>query len=66
MKPDDPAGEAAPLEPEAKQRIVAMRLRQDAWKQVKIAAVERGTTAHDLMVEALNDWFTKHGKPPIA
>jgi hypothetical protein len=43
-----------------------MRLRQDAWKQVKIAAVERDTTAHDLIIEALNDWFTKHGKPPIA
>ena len=65
MKPGDPAGDAAAPEPEAK-RIVVMRLRQDAWKQVKIAAVERGTTAHDLMVEALNDWFTKHGKPPIA
>ena len=66
MKPDDPAGEASAPEPETKQRIMAMRLSQDAWKQVKIAAVERGTTAHDLMTEALNDWFTKHGKPPIA
>jgi hypothetical protein len=56
----------SPPEPEAKERTVAMRVRQDAWKQVKIAAVERGTTAHDLMTEALNDWFTKHGKPPIA
>jgi hypothetical protein len=52
--------------PEAKQRTIAMRLRQDAWKQVKIAAVERDTTACYLMIEALNDWFTKHGKPPIA
>jgi hypothetical protein len=43
-----------------------MELRQDAWTQVKIAAVEGGTTAHHLMIEALNDWFTKHGKPPIA
>jgi Antitoxin-like ribbon-helix-helix len=50
----------------AKQRIIAMRLRQDAWKQVKIATVERGTTARYLMIEALNDWFAKHGKPPIA
>ena len=48
MKPGDPAGDAAAPEPEAK-RIVVMRLRQDAWKQVKIAAVERGTTAHGLM-----------------
>jgi hypothetical protein len=55
-----------PPEPVAKQRTIAMRLRHDAWKQVKIAAVERGTTARYLMIEALNDWFTKHGKPPIA
>jgi hypothetical protein len=66
MKPVDPAGGASAPELEAKERIISMRLRHDAWKQVKIAAVERGTTAHDLMVEALNDWFTKHGKPPIA
>jgi predicted DNA binding CopG/RHH family protein len=64
--PDDPAGEAAAPNLEEKQRSITMRLRQDAWKQIKIAAVERGTTAHDLMIEALNDWFTKHGKPPIA
>ena len=54
------------FEPEAKQQTITMRLRQDAWKQIKIAAVERGTTARGLMIEALNDWFTKHGKPPIA
>jgi Domain of unknown function DUF29 len=61
---DDPADDAAAPEPEAKQRIMVMRLRQDAWKQVNIAALARGTTAHGLMIEALNDWFTKHGKPP--
>jgi hypothetical protein len=60
------AREAAASEPEEKQRSIRIPLRQDAWKQVKIAAVERGTTAHDLMIEALNDWFAKHGKPPIA
>jgi hypothetical protein len=65
-KTDDPAGAPVAPEPQEKRRRVTMQLRQDAWKQVKIAAVERGTTAHDLMVEALNDWFTKHGKPPIA
>jgi len=53
-KPDDPAGAPAAPEPEAKQRIMAMRLRQDARKQIKIAAVERGTTAHDLMIEPLH------------
>jgi hypothetical protein len=65
-KPDDAAQDSAAPHPEEKRRHVTMQLRQDAWKQVKIAAVERGTTAHALMIEALNDWFTKHGKPPIA
>jgi hypothetical protein len=65
-KTDDPAGAPAAPEPQEKRRRVTMELPQDAWKQVKIAAVERGTTAHDLVIEALNDWFTKHGKPPIA
>jgi hypothetical protein len=52
MKPDDPAGEAVAPELEPKQQVITMRVRQDAWKQVKIA-VERGTTAHGLMTEAL-------------
>ena len=52
MKPNDPAGEAVAPDLEERERSITMRLRQDAWKQVKIA-VERGTTAHGLMTEAL-------------
>ena len=47
-------------------RGMTLRLRPEAWKQLKLAAMDRGTPAHDLLLEALNDWFTKHGKPPIA
>jgi hypothetical protein len=45
---------------------MTLRLRPDAWTQLKIAAAERGVPSHDLLLEALNDWFTKQGKPPIA
>ncbi len=35
-------------------------------KQLRILAAERDTTIQDLLAEALNDLFAKHGKPEIA
>ena len=60
-----PAAAASPAE-DAPRRGMTLRLREDAWRQLKVAALDRGETAHDLLLEALNDWFTKQGKPPIA
>ena len=37
-----------------------------ARKQLKVMAAEMDTTQQDLMTIALNDFFKKHGKPPIA
>lgn len=37
-----------------------------AKKQLRILAAETGTTQQDLMTEALNLIFQKHGKPQIA
>src|SRR5260370_15994430 len=34
--------------------------------QLKILAVQRDTTLHNLVAEAFNDLFAKHGKPEIA
>lgn len=34
-------------------------------KQLKTLAVERESTTEALLVEAISDLFTKHGKPPI-
>jgi hypothetical protein len=34
--------------------------------QLKILAVQSNTTLHNLVAEALNDLFAKHGKPEIA
>lgn len=35
-------------------------------KQLRILAADRDTTIQDLLAEALNDLFAKHGKPEIA
>lgn len=35
-------------------------------KQLKIIGIETETTNQDMVIDALNDFFTKHGKPPIA
>ncbi|HEY4313820.1 MAG TPA: ribbon-helix-helix domain-containing protein [Pirellulales bacterium] len=35
-------------------------------KQLRIMAVEHDSTVQDLLSEALNDLFVKHGKSPIA
>jgi len=35
-------------------------------KQLRILAADRETTIQDLLAEALNDLFAKHGKPEIA
>lgn len=43
-----------------------LRLSSEAWKQLKLIALEREITAHALLIEAVNDLFRKHGKKPIA
>lgn len=51
-----------------------LRLPRDAWRQLKILALDQSevrasgkrTSAHDLLVEAVNDLFRKYGKPPLA
>jgi hypothetical protein len=47
-------------------RRVTLRLTEDAWKQLKIMSIEEGCVAHKLLIEAVNDLFTKKGKSPIA
>lgn len=38
----------------------------DVRMQLKILSAERGRTQEDLLKEAINDLFQKHGKPSIA
>jgi hypothetical protein len=60
---------AAPSEGSARaegKRGQTLRLSPEAWRQLKMLAVERATTSHALLIEAVNALFQKHGKPPIA
>ncbi len=43
-----------------------LRLNMDAWRQLKIMAIDQGVPAHDLLIEAVNGYFRRHGKPPLA
>lgn len=49
-----------------KRKGQTLRLTPGAWKQLKHLATDLGKPAHDLLLEAVNDLFTKYGKPPIA
>jgi hypothetical protein len=45
---------------------VMLRLNVDAWKQLKMLAIDQETTSHKLLIEGLNSVFEKHGRKPIA
>lgn len=70
MKAIKPGAVAAVLvEPNAARaelRGQTLRLTIDAWKQLKILAAQEETTAHDLLLEAVNLLFEKRSLPPIA
>lgn len=51
---------------EKDRRGQTLRLNQQAWLQLKVLAAESGIPSHALLIEAINDLFQKHGKPPIA
>jgi hypothetical protein len=42
------------------------RLNETAVKQLDYMALDLDTSRQALLTEALNDFFKKHGKPPIA
>jgi hypothetical protein len=43
-----------------------LRLSPDAWKALKMMAVEEGVTVHTILIAAVNAEFKKRGKPEIA
>ncbi len=49
-----------------RRRGQTLRLSTEAWRQLKRLAVEEDKPAHDLLVQAVNALFVKHGLPPIA
>jgi formylmethanofuran:tetrahydromethanopterin formyltransferase len=47
-------------------RGILVRARPEAWKALKLVALDREVTLQDVMTEAINDVLAKHGKPPVA
>ena len=58
--------EQTPVERVSSIKGQTLRLNVEAWRQLKILAVERAMPAHALLVEAVNDLFRKYGKTPVA
>jgi hypothetical protein len=47
-------------------RTLTLRLKPIVHDQLREMAFTARRSQHDLLMEALNDLFQKHGKPPIA
>lgn len=41
-------------------------LRPEGIKELKLAALDGDTTASAIVAEAVNGWFQRHGRPPVA
>jgi predicted HicB family RNase H-like nuclease len=48
------------------QRAVTLYVKPEAHKQLRLLGVEQGVSVQELMTEALNALFKKHGKSLIA
>ena len=48
------------------QRVVTFYVKPEAHKQLRLLGVEEGISVQELMVDALNDLFRKHGRSIIA
>lgn len=55
----------APRQPDGRKGIL-VRARPEAWKGLKLIALDGERTLQDVMTEAINDMLSKHGKPPVA
>lgn len=60
------AGNSAPARQADGRKGILVRARPEAWKALKLVALDRERTLQDVMTEAINDVLTKHGKPPVA
>ena len=49
-----------------KRRGQILRLEPEAWKQLKVLAIDQEKTSHDLLIEAVNLLFDHYNRPTIA
>ena len=56
----------APTSDTAPRKGLTLRLNRSAWRQLRQLALDDERSAHDLLIEALNDYFAKRGKPRAA
>ena len=67
QQPAKPANRAAPeLKGRAATRPITVHFPKQVRDQLKIIAMQKDTTLHNLVAEAYNDLFAKYGKPEIA
>lgn len=66
LPPAPEAREAAAPRTRVGTKQIAAHFPEDVAWQLRALAVERKTTVQNLMAEALNDLFAKHGKPELA
>ena len=66
IKPVPAAAPPVAAKTRAGTRQIAAHFPEDVAWQLRGLAVERKTTVQNLLTEALNDLFAKHGKPELA
>jgi hypothetical protein len=55
-----------PKKPKRGKHLISGLFEEPTYRQFTTLAAELGLQRQDLLREALNDVFIKHGKPPIA
>jgi len=67
-QPDPAVGASAGVtaRPPDGRKGILVRARPEAWKSLKLVALDLEMTLQDVMTEAINDVLTKHGRPPTA
>ena len=65
-QPAKPANSTAAAKGRAGTSPITVHFPKQVRDQLKILAVQNGTTLHGLIAEAYNDLFAKYGKPEIA
>ena len=54
------------IKPKIEKHLISGLFNVPAFRQFGVLAAERGMEKRELLREALNDLFIKHGKPPVA